>query len=161
MENDSSSSSSVCSDLTSISRPSSSICSADDGETAEFSSSTAPKKEGDGAFRDFGDLRRSLPEKRGLSLFYRGRSQSFTSIADISKSSVEELAKADNPYNEFCKIKRRIRKMKKRRSKVHSKGFGRGASSLLRISSASVSVISKTSVKRSCNKVRSFEGKRP
>ncbi|KAJ7553644.1 hypothetical protein O6H91_06G106600 [Diphasiastrum complanatum] len=41
-------------------------------------------------------LENSLPIKRGLSNFFRGKSRSFTSLADVS--SVNDLAKPENPY---------------------------------------------------------------
>lgn len=42
-------------------------------------------------------LEESLPIRRGISSFYRGKSKSFTSLADAC--SAKDLGKPDNPYN--------------------------------------------------------------
>ncbi|KAK6914809.1 hypothetical protein RJ641_019926 [Dillenia turbinata] len=42
-----------------------------------------------------------LPIKRGLSKFFQGKSQSFTSLSKVS--SIEDLAKKENPYNRRVK----------------------------------------------------------
>lgn len=39
-----------------------------------------------------------LPIKRGISNFYRGKSKSFTSLADASSSSIKDIAKPENAY---------------------------------------------------------------
>ncbi|OMO75589.1 hypothetical protein COLO4_25993 [Corchorus olitorius] len=47
-----------------------------------------------GAF-DMGALRSNLPQKRGLSRYYSGKSRSFTCIADVR--CVEDLKKQEHP----------------------------------------------------------------
>ncbi|RWR95894.1 hypothetical protein CKAN_02525400 [Cinnamomum micranthum f. kanehirae] len=44
-------------------------------------------------------LEESLPIRRGISKFYRGKSKSFTSLADVCNSPAEDLGKPDNVYN--------------------------------------------------------------
>lgn len=43
-------------------------------------------------------LEEVLPIKRGISSFYSGKSKSFTSLADISSSSVKDIAKKEDAY---------------------------------------------------------------
>ncbi|XP_020211630.1 uncharacterized serine-rich protein C215.13 [Cajanus cajan] len=50
---------------------------------------------------DMSSLFQQLPIKRGLSRFYQGKSQSFTSLKNVR--SLEDLAKAENPYNKRLK----------------------------------------------------------
>ncbi|XP_061360525.1 protein OXIDATIVE STRESS 3-like [Gastrolobium bilobum] len=50
---------------------------------------------------DMSSLFEQLPIKRGLSKHYQGKSQSFTSLANVK--SLEDLAKAENPYNKRLK----------------------------------------------------------
>ncbi|KAJ1379285.1 hypothetical protein SESBI_47010 [Sesbania bispinosa] len=50
---------------------------------------------------DMTSLLQQLPIKRGLSKFYQGKSQSFTSLANVR--SLEDLAKPENPYNKKLK----------------------------------------------------------
>ncbi|CAM6126523.1 unnamed protein product [Calypogeia fissa] len=49
-----------------------------------------------GPLHHMSELEASLPIKRGLSRFWNGKAKSFSSLADVS--SIEELAKPDNPY---------------------------------------------------------------
>ncbi|KAJ7964392.1 Oxidative stress 3 [Quillaja saponaria] len=51
--------------------------------------------------RDMSSLIQQLPIKRGLSKHYEGKSQSFTSLANVR--SLEDLAKPENPYNKKLK----------------------------------------------------------
>ncbi|KAK2645231.1 hypothetical protein Ddye_020426 [Dipteronia dyeriana] len=52
-----------------------------------------------GPLDDLDSLEEVLPIKRGISKFYKGKSKSFTSLADASSaSSMEDLAKPENPY---------------------------------------------------------------
>ncbi|KAM1121281.1 hypothetical protein EV1_002864 [Malus domestica] len=44
---------------------------------------------------DMGALRTSLPQKRGLSRYYSGKSRSFTCMADVR--SLDDLKKPENP----------------------------------------------------------------
>ncbi|KAJ7960020.1 Oxidative stress 3 [Quillaja saponaria] len=50
---------------------------------------------------DMSYLIQQLPIKRGLSKHYQGKSQSFTSLANVR--SLEDLAKPENPYNKKLK----------------------------------------------------------
>ncbi|KAG4923481.1 hypothetical protein AAZX31_18G045500 [Glycine max] len=50
---------------------------------------------------DMTSLFQQLPIKRGLSKFYQGKSQSFTSLTNVR--SLEDLAKPENPYNKRLK----------------------------------------------------------
>ncbi|KAK7305627.1 hypothetical protein VNO77_43533 [Canavalia gladiata] len=50
---------------------------------------------------DMSSLFQQRPIKRGLSKFYQGKSQSFTSLSSVR--SLEDLAKAENPYNKRLK----------------------------------------------------------
>ncbi|KAI4299673.1 hypothetical protein L6164_033108 [Bauhinia variegata] len=50
---------------------------------------------------DMSSLFLQLPIKRGLSRHYQGKSQSFTSLANVR--SVEDLAKPENPLNKRLK----------------------------------------------------------
>ncbi|CAH8362824.1 unnamed protein product [Eruca vesicaria subsp. sativa] len=56
----------------------------DDDDASSSSSSNGP-------FEDLSDLMSHLPIKRGLSKFYEGKSQSFTSLANVK--SLEDLTK--------------------------------------------------------------------
>ncbi|KAK1375978.1 Oxidative stress [Heracleum sosnowskyi] len=55
-----------------------------------------------GSLYDLSDLMSQLPIKRGLSKFYQGKSQSFTSLSRVG--SIEELAKKENAYNNKRKL---------------------------------------------------------
>ncbi|KAB2094979.1 hypothetical protein ERO13_A01G004200v2 [Gossypium hirsutum] len=44
---------------------------------------------------DMGSLRNNLPQKRGLSMYYSGKSQSFACILDVR--NVEDLKKQEHP----------------------------------------------------------------
>ncbi|XP_058068086.1 protein OXIDATIVE STRESS 3 LIKE 4-like [Magnolia sinica] len=50
-----------------------------------------------GGLGSMGLLEESLPIKRGLSNFFRGKSKSFASLSNIT--SVEDMAKPENPFN--------------------------------------------------------------
>ncbi|CAJ1960727.1 unnamed protein product [Sphenostylis stenocarpa] len=50
---------------------------------------------------DMSSIFQQLPIKRGLSKFYQGKSQSFTSLTNVR--SLEDLAKPENPYNKRLK----------------------------------------------------------
>ncbi|KAK6911990.1 hypothetical protein RJ641_024083 [Dillenia turbinata] len=74
-------------------------------EDASFSSPTSTSSPSlsvsDDPQFDLSDLMDQLPIKRGLSKFYKGKSQSFTSLSKVS--SIEDLAKKENPYNRRMK----------------------------------------------------------
>ncbi|KAK3218567.1 hypothetical protein Dsin_012537 [Dipteronia sinensis] len=50
---------------------------------------------------DMSSLLHQLPFKRGLSKHYQGKSQSFTSLSEVT--CVEDLAKVENPINKRLK----------------------------------------------------------
>ncbi|KDP41753.1 hypothetical protein JCGZ_26771 [Jatropha curcas] len=57
------------------------------------------------------DLRNNLPEKKGLSKYYSGKSRSFTCMADVQ--SVEDLKKKEHPdakkRKKYSEIRRELR----------------------------------------------------
>lgn len=66
------------------------------------SSSSAQLTSGDSEpLQDMSSLLQELPFKRGLSKHYNGKSQSFTSLANVR--CLEDLAKPENPYNKKLK----------------------------------------------------------
>lgn len=65
------------------------------------SDSSSSSSEGDGPLYEVNSLRANLPFKRGLSKFFGGKSQSFTSLVDVK--CVDDLAKPDNPYRKKMK----------------------------------------------------------
>ncbi|XP_027076462.1 uncharacterized protein [Coffea arabica] len=70
--------------------------------SASASSSSDQLTSGDsGPLQDMSSLLQELPFKRGLSKHYNGKSQSFTSLANVR--SLEDLAKPENPYNKKLK----------------------------------------------------------
>ncbi|XP_071716892.1 uncharacterized protein [Rutidosis leptorrhynchoides] len=88
----------------------SSCCSFDTTDDASSSSSTRS------SLLDLSDLMTQLPIKRGLSMFYHGKSESFTSLASVK--SIEDLPKkTKNPYNKMMKMK------------ANSKSYGGGLDS--------------------------------
>ncbi|XP_068646708.1 protein OXIDATIVE STRESS 3-like [Aristolochia californica] len=54
-----------------------------------------------GPLYEMSTLMEQLPFKRGLSKFFNGKSQSFTSLSNVI--CVEDLAKPDNPYKKKLK----------------------------------------------------------
>lgn len=54
-----------------------------------------------GAVQNMSTLIQELPFKRGLSKYYNGKSQSFTSLSNVR--SLEDMAKPENPYNKKLK----------------------------------------------------------
>ncbi|CAL9100338.1 unnamed protein product [Musa acuminata var. zebrina] len=60
------------------------------------SSSPSSKPASDGPLREMSSLMEQLPIKRGLSKYYQGKSQSYTSLAAVS--SIEDLPKKETPY---------------------------------------------------------------
>lgn len=69
--------------------------------SSDSDSSLSSSSEGDGPLYEVNSLRANLPFKRGLSKFFGGKSQSFTSLADVK--CVDDLAKPDNPYRKKMK----------------------------------------------------------
>ncbi|PHT47062.1 hypothetical protein CQW23_11270 [Capsicum baccatum] len=76
---------------------SSSLDTTDDASSSP--SSCSPNS--DGALYDLSSLMSQLPIKRGLSKFYQGKSQSFTSLSRVT--SLEDLAKKESPYKRRMK----------------------------------------------------------
>ncbi|CAL0334792.1 unnamed protein product [Lupinus luteus] len=66
-----------------------------------FSSSSSHDEVDVDPLSDMSSLLEHLPIKRGLSNFYQGKSQSFTSLASVG--SLEDLIKPENPYNKRLK----------------------------------------------------------
>ncbi|PNX76773.1 hypothetical protein L195_g032732 [Trifolium pratense] len=64
------------------------------------SSSTHQLEEAD-PLNNMSSLFQQLPIKRGLSKFYQGKSQSFTSLTNVK--SLEDLVKPESPYNKKLK----------------------------------------------------------
>ncbi|XP_052180860.1 protein OXIDATIVE STRESS 3-like [Diospyros lotus] len=95
---------------------SSSISDMVDDASSSSTSYSSPSSNGS-ALYDLSDLMAQLPIKRGLSKFYQGKSQSYTSLWSVR--SMEDLAKKERPYNSY----RSIRKMKE------SKSYGGGLDS--------------------------------
>ncbi|KAL4569160.1 hypothetical protein LXL04_024791 [Taraxacum kok-saghyz] len=95
----------------SFSSDASSIVSSDDEsesddafEESNSSSGSSPSSNDDHrstALGDMSDLLHQLPSKRGLSKHFQGKSQSFTSLAQVM--CLEDLAKPENPYNKKLK----------------------------------------------------------
>ncbi|KAG5052883.1 hypothetical protein AAZX31_02G224800 [Glycine max] len=65
------------------------------------SSSSAADQPATEPLSDMSSLFQQLPIKRGLSKYYEGKAQSFTSIAKVN--SLEDLVKPENPYNKKLK----------------------------------------------------------
>ncbi|XP_043716104.1 suppressor protein SRP40-like [Telopea speciosissima] len=103
---DSISSSSSSSDVSSNSNSSSLSDFMDDATTTESSSSSASSSSSDqlssnGPLYKMSSLMQQLPFKKGLSKYFEGKSQSFTSLSNVR--SLEDLAKPENPYNKKLK----------------------------------------------------------
>nr|GMD32339.1 suppressor protein SRP40-like isoform X1 [Ipomoea batatas] len=95
----STSSSFIGENSSSLSSSSSTICSLD--TTDDASSSSSPDPSFNGSLYDLSSLMSQLPIKRGLSKFYNGKSESFTSLSRVS--SIEELAKRETPLKRKMK----------------------------------------------------------
>jgi len=73
----------------------------DSGDDASSSSSSTSSLKSNGALYDLSELMSNLPIKRGLSKFYQGKSQSFSSLARVT--SLEDLAKKSNNYGGYAR----------------------------------------------------------
>ncbi|XP_071903157.1 uncharacterized protein [Coffea arabica] len=92
----SSSSSSLASSVIEASTISDGSCSSNDTRDDASSSAThSSSSNSSGALYDLSELMEQLPIKRGLSNFYRGKSESFTCLARVT--SIEDLAKKEAP----------------------------------------------------------------
>ncbi|XP_042484666.1 uncharacterized protein LOC122064951 isoform X2 [Macadamia integrifolia] len=75
-----------------------------ESSSASCSSSSPNQLSSKGPFYEMNSLMQQLPLKRGLSKYFQGKSQSFTSLSNVR--SLEDLAKPENPYNKklkYCK----------------------------------------------------------
>ncbi|KAL0319316.1 UNVERIFIED_CONTAM: hypothetical protein Sangu_2087800 [Sesamum angustifolium] len=81
-----------------FSNGSSSISSSDDtaDDASSSPSSSFSSLNSGGALYDLSEIMEQLPIKRGLSKFYQGKSESFTSLARVG--SIEDLAKKATPH---------------------------------------------------------------
>nr|XP_008375848.1 uncharacterized protein DDB_G0271670-like isoform X2 [Malus domestica] len=86
----------------------------DDASSSSMSSSCSSSFHSHGSLFDLSDLMAQLPIKRGLSKYFEGKCQSFTSLSKAK--SIEDLAKKESPY-------------KKRKAIKASKSYGGGLSS--------------------------------
>ncbi|KAK7300614.1 hypothetical protein RJT34_11462 [Clitoria ternatea] len=68
---------------------------------ATSSSSSSAHQLASEPLNDMSSLFQQLPIKRGLSKYYEGKAQSFSSLAKVR--SVEDLAKPENPYKKKLK----------------------------------------------------------
>ncbi|XP_072958886.1 uncharacterized protein [Typha angustifolia] len=78
----------------------------DDDETSSNTSSSSPvsntwQKDSDGPLYELSSLISPLPVRKGLSKYFQGKSQSFTSLSDAR--CIEDLAKKGTPYNKRMK----------------------------------------------------------
>ncbi|KAI3455499.1 hypothetical protein Pfo_012162 [Paulownia fortunei] len=79
----------------------SSISSSDTADDASSSASSSFSANSGGALYDLSGIMAQLPIKRGLSKFYQGKSESFTSLSRVT--SIEDLAKKATPYRRNLK----------------------------------------------------------
>ncbi|KAI3422881.1 uncharacterized protein J3R85_011613 [Psidium guajava] len=78
---------------------SSTLCSS---SSSSSSSSSTSLSNCQGPLYELSDLMTHLPIKRGLSKFYQGKSQSFTSLARVQ--SIEDLVKKESPHRKRLKM---------------------------------------------------------
>ncbi|TKY44551.1 hypothetical protein E2542_SST30828 [Spatholobus suberectus] len=79
-----------------------SVCSSSSELTGDASSSTSSSStHSNGPLYELSDLMNHLPIKKGLSMFYQGKAQSFTSLARVQ--SIEDLPKKGTPYSKRMK----------------------------------------------------------
>ncbi|XP_002272951.1 protein OXIDATIVE STRESS 3 [Vitis vinifera] len=84
-------------------------CESDSMEEFTSSASSSPPSQDQlappaTALHDMSSLFQHLPFKRGLSKYYQGKSESFTSLSNVR--CLEDLAKPENPYNKKLKTSR-------------------------------------------------------
>ncbi|KAG6537639.1 uncharacterized protein LOC122036166 [Zingiber officinale] len=77
------------------------LSNSDDDDDSEDDDASAPTSapanmNSDGALSELSALMEHLPIKRGLSRYYQGKSQSYTSLSAVS--SIEDLPKKESPY---------------------------------------------------------------
>ncbi|KAK7372273.1 hypothetical protein VNO80_05648 [Phaseolus coccineus] len=69
--------------------------------TSSVSSSSSAEQFATEPLNDMSSLFQQLPVKRGLSKYYQGKAESFTSLEKVK--SLEDLVKPENPYNKKFK----------------------------------------------------------
>uniref|UniRef100_A0A5B6YPY2 Oxidative stress 3 n=1 Tax=Davidia involucrata TaxID=16924 RepID=A0A5B6YPY2_DAVIN len=72
-----------------------------DDDTSSSTSSYSSSSQSTAPLYDLSELMAQLPIKRGLSKFYQGKSESFTSLSRVR--SIEDLAKKESPYKRKMK----------------------------------------------------------
>ncbi|EXB74592.1 hypothetical protein L484_026289 [Morus notabilis] len=87
----------------SIGNSTSSNRSTSSSDLVEDASSSCSSSHSNGPLYELSELMAQLPIKRGLSKYFQGKSQSFTSLSKVR--SIEDLAKKENPYNNRRKMK--------------------------------------------------------
>ncbi|XP_061371284.1 protein OXIDATIVE STRESS 3-like [Gastrolobium bilobum] len=70
-------------------------------EDASSSTSSSSSSHSNGPLYELSELMNHLPIKRGLSMFYQGKAQSFTSLAGVQ--NLEDLIKKGTPYRKRMK----------------------------------------------------------
>ncbi|GER39491.1 oxidative stress 3 [Striga asiatica] len=75
-------------------------------DDASSSESTSFSLNSSQALYDLSEMMEQLPIKRGLSQFYKGKSESFTSLSRVA--SIEDLAKKATPYRRNLKASKSI-----------------------------------------------------
>ncbi|KAL0903870.1 hypothetical protein M5K25_025926 [Dendrobium thyrsiflorum] len=80
-----------------------------DEEDDEVSLSSFSSNSLAGPLYELSSLMSDLPIKRGLSKFFQGKSQSFSSLTEVK--CIEDLAKKECPYNKRMKSYRRYEKL--------------------------------------------------
>ncbi|CAJ1937075.1 unnamed protein product [Sphenostylis stenocarpa] len=88
-----------------------SVCSSSSSDLAEEASSSSTSylstsfssslSHSNGPLFGLSELMNQLPLKRGLSMFYEGKAQSFSSLASVE--SIEDLVKKERPYRKKMK----------------------------------------------------------
>ncbi|KAK1365330.1 Oxidative stress [Heracleum sosnowskyi] len=111
---------SICDEDSILSSSSSDIQEDDDATSSSTSSSS-----NSGPLFELSQLMDHLPIKRGLSNFFQGKSQSFTSLASVK--SLEDLAKKGNPNRKRVKPCNKIRP----KSNINKKSCSRSSSNFV------------------------------
>ncbi|KAK4838766.1 hypothetical protein QYF36_016279 [Acer negundo] len=71
----------------------------EDDASSSSTLSTSSSSSSNGPLYELSALMAQLPIKRGLSKFYQGKSQSFTSLANVN--NIEDLSKKENNYSSY------------------------------------------------------------
>ncbi|KAJ4958771.1 hypothetical protein NE237_025882 [Protea cynaroides] len=72
-----------------------------DDASSSTSSSSSPPQNSKGPLFELSELMAQLPIKRGLSKYYQGKSQSFTSLSNVR--CLDDFAKRETPYRKKLK----------------------------------------------------------